>query len=352
MPNPASSIRDTQEQAAQHAALGVLCPPCSPAAKSPFDGLPRWPEATHTMLAGAHQARPDDEDDDDGKFADKPRAGKIGKNEDEDEDDGDEDRPRPKKRTPASSGAGAAAAGAGIGIGMILLIVGGVAGCCVCVPAILVGLLVPAVQKVREAAVRAQASNNAKEISMACQSFHDMNRFLPSPRMQPRLPQNISPELSWRVSILPYLGNGPLEARFDMNQGWDGPKNRPLMSPMPMPYGHPADAVKDNTQTKFQYFTGPGTLFPNPLQKVALFDIKDGSSNTFLFAEAATPVPWSKPADMAVGIGPLPLPEDKFIAAMADGMVRIVNRRSASDEVLRQIINPNDGKFGPPGWGD
>src|SRR6516162_1721970 len=122
MPNPASSIRDTQEQAAQHAALGVLCPPCPPAAKSPFDGLPRWPEATHTMLAGAHQARPDDEDDDDGKFTDKPRAGNKSKNDDE--DDGDEDRPRPKKRSPASSGAGAAAAGAGIGIGMILLIVG------------------------------------------------------------------------------------------------------------------------------------------------------------------------------------------------------------------------------------
>jgi len=121
---------------------------------------------------------------------------------------------------------------------------------------------------------------------------------------------------------------------------------------MPMPYSHPADDGKDNTQTKFQYFTGPGTLFPSPLQKVALLDIKDGSSNTFLFAEAATPVPWSKPADMAVGFGPLPLPEDKFIAAMADGSVRIVNRRSASDEVLRQIINPNDGKFGPPGWGD
>jgi hypothetical protein len=124
------------------------------------------------------------------------------------------------------------------------------------------------------------------------------------------------------------------------------------MIPMPMPYSHPADDGKDNTQTKFQYFTGPGTLFPSPLQKVALIDIKDGSSNTFLFAEAATPVPWSKPADMVVGIGPLPLPQDKFIATMADSSVRIVNRRSASDEVLRQIINPNDGKSGPPGWGD
>jgi len=79
--------------------------------------------------------------------------------------------------------------------------------------AILIGLLLPAVQKVREAAARSKCTNNLKQIALACHGYHDNNNQLPASVLVGRGigytdENNIGP--NYAVLILPYMEQGPL----------------------------------------------------------------------------------------------------------------------------------------------
>lgn len=74
--------------------------------------------------------------------------------------------------------------------------------------AILIGLLLPAVQKVREAAARASCQNNLKQIGLALQNSHDVNQHFPygkSPNY-PGVP--VWARWSTHSQILPFLEQG------------------------------------------------------------------------------------------------------------------------------------------------
>jgi prepilin-type N-terminal cleavage/methylation domain-containing protein len=73
--------------------------------------------------------------------------------------------------------------------------------------AILIGLLVPAVQKVRESAARAQCQNNMKQIGLALHTYHDS--FKKFPMGQSCATGGIA-EANWRVRIFPYIEQSPL----------------------------------------------------------------------------------------------------------------------------------------------
>jgi prepilin-type N-terminal cleavage/methylation domain-containing protein len=73
--------------------------------------------------------------------------------------------------------------------------------------AILIALLVPAVQKVREAAARTQCINNLKQIGLALHSYHDTTKAFPA------CPIIGSTSIGWTVQILPYIEQAALGAQ-------------------------------------------------------------------------------------------------------------------------------------------
>jgi prepilin-type processing-associated H-X9-DG protein/prepilin-type N-terminal cleavage/methylation domain-containing protein len=75
--------------------------------------------------------------------------------------------------------------------------------------AILIGLLVPAVQKVREAAARMSCSNNLKQLAIACHSYHDAIGTLPTNGPQATYSMS-GANWSWLARILPYIEQGNL----------------------------------------------------------------------------------------------------------------------------------------------
>lgn len=88
--------------------------------------------------------------------------------------------------------------------------------------AILIGLLLPAVQKVREAAARLECSNNLKQMGIAVHAFHDTYKYLPPKYISPTadIPPIDSPDgyATWAVIILPFLEQGNVFKKWDLRR--------------------------------------------------------------------------------------------------------------------------------------
>ncbi len=232
------------------------------------------------------------------------------------------------------------------GVGLLL----GIGGFCVI--GMFIAVALPGFQAAREAARRAQCTNNLKQISIALHNYYeDYDRF-PPPAVTDA---EGKPLLSWRVLILPYLDQPELYARFKLDEPWDSPHNRELLALEPDPYkcpsSKPIQLAPDGNLTTYRALVGHGAAFEAG-QSLTLDDFTDGTSNTLMVAESKEGVPWTQPIDLVVTRGgrPVGIGSDHpagFNAARVDGSV-IFFRNDELGEMFGTTLMRSDSSSIPP----
>lgn len=137
------------------------------------------------------------------------------------------------------------------------------------------------------------------------------------------------PLLSWRVALLPFLGEQKLFTEFRLDEPWDSDHNKKLIGKMPEVFRNPRMRQKQPGMTTYLAPVGERLIFTGTDRKVRMpHDIPDGTSNTIGLVDAADgrAVVWTRPEDLRVDpnapikglIGHYP---GYFLAAFADGTV-------------------------------
>jgi hypothetical protein len=213
---------------------------------------------------------------------------------------------------------------------------------------ILVGLLVPAVQKVRESATSLQDANNLKQLALAMHEHHDNYKKFPPPAICDKAGK---PLLSWRVAILPFIEENELYKQFKLDEPWDSDHNKKLIARMPPPFRLMSAQPEGSTDTHFRVFVGPNgapsALFRNPMTGTSIRAITDGTSRTIMIAAADDAVPWTKPDELKYD-PQQPLPKLKllrrgYLVGLCDGSVWRVPE-TVTERQLRAAITRDGGE--------
>ena len=213
---------------------------------------------------------------------------------------------------------------------------------------VLSGLLLPAVQAARESARQMQSSNNLRQIMLALLNYHDANGKFPA---QAIAQGDGNPLLSWRVAILPYLGEQALYDQFHLDEPWDSEHNIALLEQMPEFFRNPSNPPSARMTT---YLVPMGKGVGLSSEGLKMQEITDGTANTLavLDVDPQFGVPWTKPDDLDIRQNEVLdwLRAEGSNAGFFDGSVRIIDLE-IDTEVLEAMMTRAGGEvvsFMPP----
>jgi prepilin-type processing-associated H-X9-DG protein len=190
-----------------------------------------------------------------------------------------------------------------------------------------------------------ESANNLKELGLAMHEYHEFyGHFPPAVLRDPGLGDRGQP-YSWRVALLPLLGEKELFSQYRRDEPWDSPANKAVLARMPRVLAAPGRGRAADGLTHYQILVGPGTAFERPDARVRLWNLPHEPEQTILVVEAAVPVPWTSPEDLSYAPdGPLPkvggLVGNGFHALFADGSVRWFEAEQ-QESALRTLVPRN-----------
>lgn len=217
---------------------------------------------------------------------------------------------------------------------------------------VLTALILPAVQQAREAARRSVCKNNLTEIGIALHNYAEVYQVFPPAYT---VDANGKPLHSWRVLILPFLGQRALYDQIDLNEPWDSPKNSQFHNVLIPSFQCPSHAGSAPGATYYLGIVGD-QCFLRPGTGVRMRDCRDGLSNIMVVSESNMTVNWMEPRDIAFenltrvgdpnGISGPHHPGSTGHILLGDGTVRFMANPQGLD--LKALATINGGEIIPP----
>jgi prepilin-type processing-associated H-X9-DG protein len=201
--------------------------------------------------------------------------------------------------------------------------------------------------RVMDQTYRIRCAHNLRAIILALHYYHDVHGHFPAVA-------NFSNEgkalLSWRVHILPYLGQDHLYKQFHLDEPWDSEHNKKLIERMPEVFQCPSMSRKLLGKTTYVAPVGESMVFTGRQKGVEIKEITDGTSNTIMIVDAddTHAVIWTRPDDLQID---LKHPSAGLFGhhlgvcnvAFADGSVRFLPEK-IEPEMVRALFTRNGGE--------
>ncbi|MDA8564273.1 DUF1559 domain-containing protein, partial [Mariniblastus sp.] len=137
---------------------------------------------------------------------------------------------------------------------------------------IAVGMMMPTLSTPKEHTDKNIRLDRLRDLTRAIHKFEENHERLPSATF------NRERLLSWRVQLLPYLGEQELFDKIDKTVSWDHSNNKPFHDQMPLVYSDPAKLHPSLTSCRI--ISGAGTPWADGDSPVSFESVIDGSSNT------------------------------------------------------------------------
>jgi hypothetical protein len=162
-------------------------------------------------------------------------------------------------------------------------------------------LLGVATSRIMDQSDRISCANNLHRVAIALHEYHDAYAHFPAVA---NFSKDGRPLLSWRVNILPYLGQEKLYKEFHLDEPWDSEHNKGLIDRMPEVFRCPRMNRKLVGKTTYLAPVGEAMVFTGTNQGIPIKEITDGTSNTISIVDADDDhaVTWTQPDDLRIDL--------------------------------------------------